>query len=245
MAKQKRNQEQRENIYQQRVEQKLRLLQQFPNAIVYEFSNPTIRENFRVPVRILELANNAFREFWGFYITDEDIDKLDSIIKEVEEKAKNVIELADKYGAELKDFNYDRLKNMRKIEKERIIKNSRVTTELIISQNETFDYIHEAILLIDQYDLAIKQNRSKEEAQQWIKAVREFMETIKKAESEIIKLTAEKLDPRYLGRYKALRNNVVRYLKAIKDVEETETPALTQPQQSEPTPVDNSEMKTI
>ena len=110
---------------------------------------------------------------------------------------------------------------MRKIEKERIIKNSRVTTELIIPQNEIFDYIHEAILLIDQYDLAIKQHRSKEEAQQWIRVVKEFMETIKKAESEVIKLTAEKLDPRYLGRYKALRNNVVRYLKAIKDAEDS------------------------
>ena len=222
---QRRNQN-KQNIYQQRIEQKLKLLQQFPQAIVYEFNNPTIRENFRVPVRILELANNAFREFWGFYITDEDVNKLDALIKEVEEKAKDIIELADKYGTELKDFNYDILKNMRKIEKERVIKNSRVTTELIIPQNETFDFIHEAILLIDQYDLPIKQYKNKEEAQQWIKAVREFMDTIKKAESEIIKLTAEKLEPRYLGRYKALRNNVISYLKAIETGGEEATDAI-------------------
>ena len=99
-------------------------------------------------------------------------------------------------------------------EKERMLKNSRVTVELVIPHNETFDIIHEAILYVDQYDLPIKQNRTIEEAKKWIQVVKEFMDALKKAESEAIKLTAEKIQPRYLGRYKALRNNVINYLKA-------------------------------
>jgi len=219
MAKQK----ERPNINQQRIEQKLRLLEQFPDAIIYKFKNPTIRENFRVPIRILEAADNAFREFWGFYVDDKDVEKIDSLVKEVEEKAKDIIEFGDKFGKGLaEEVNFDKLKRMRKIEKERIIRNSDVITELLIPQNETFEVIYEAIVMVDIYDLPIKQNMPIEEAKEWINAVKEFMETIKKAESEAIKLAAEKLDPRYLGRYKALRNNVVRYLKATKDVEETE-----------------------
>ena len=225
MAKQRQNQsrtQNRPNIYQQRIQQKLRLLEFYPDAIVYEFRNPTIRENFRVPLRIVELANNAFREFWGFYVDDEDVAKIDAFVKEIEEKAKDVIELGEKLGKGLVEpIDFDRLKRMRKIEKERLIKNSRVTTELIIPQNKAFDIIYEAVLYVDRYDLPIKQHASMEEAKEWIKAVKEFMDVIKKAESEIIKLTAEKINPRYLGRYKALRNNVVRYLKATEDAEET------------------------
>jgi len=41
------------------------------------------------------------------------------------------------------------------------------------------------------------------------------METIKKAESEVIKLTAEKLNTKYLGRYKALINEVIKYKNVI------------------------------
>jgi len=228
MAEQKQTQvrvksQNRQNIYQQRIEQKLRLLEQFPEAIVYEFRNPTIRENFRVPLRIVELANNAFREFWGFYVDDEDVAKIDALVKEIEEKAKDVIEFGEEFGKGLVEpINFERLKRMRKMEKERLIKNSRVTTELIIPQNEAFDIIYEAVLYVDRYDLPIKQHASMEDAKKWIEAVKEFMEVIKKAESEVIKLTAEKINPRYLGRYKALRRNVIRYLNAMEGENSTE-----------------------
>jgi len=41
------------------------------------------------------------------------------------------------------------------------------------------------------------------------------MKTIQKAESEVIKYTAEKINPKYLGRYKALRNEVRKYLQSL------------------------------
>ena len=110
---------------------------------------------------------------------------------------------------------------MRKYEKEKKVKESRAIVELLIPSNEKSEAIYEAIVYIDQYDLPIKQNRSKEEIKRWITAVKDFMETIKKAESEVIKLTAEKLDTKYLGRYKALRNEVIRYKNAVNNTENT------------------------
>jgi hypothetical protein len=211
MAKQKHNLE----LAKQRINQKLKLLNLYPHAWVYEFSNPTVRENLRVPVRLLELANNAFKEFWGFYVEDEDVEKIDAIIDRVVEKAKDVIELAQELGSGVSSFRIDDLKRMRKFEKEKKLKDSRAIVELLIPSNEKSELIYEAIVYIDQYDLPIKQNRSKEEIKKWIAAVRDFMETIKKAESEVIKLTAEKLDTKYLGRYKALRNEVIKYKNSI------------------------------
>ncbi len=201
-------------LTKQRINQKLKLLSLYPNAWVYEFSNPTVRTNFRVPVRMLELVNNAFKEFWGYYVEGEDVKKVESIIKEVEEKAKDIIELAHELGRGLVNFSIDDLINMRKYEKEKLVQNSRTIVELLIPQNKTFENIYEAVVLIDKYDLPIKQNRSIEEVEKWISSVKDFMNTLKKAESELIKFTAEKLDPKLLGRYKALRNEVVKYLKA-------------------------------
>ena len=212
MAKQRK---QNTNLIQYRINQKLKLLNNNPYAWVYEFSNPTIRTNFRIPARILDLANNAFKEFWGFYVNDEDVEKIEKIYDEVVDKAKDIIDLANKLGRGITHFKIENLKKMRKFEKERLIKESRAVTELIIPQNEKSKLIYEAIILIDKYDLPIKQNLTKEEIKKWISAVKEFMKTIQKAESEVIKYTAEKINPRYLGRYKALRNEVRKYLQSL------------------------------
>ncbi|WP_456470032.1 hypothetical protein [Caminibacter sp.] len=224
MAKQK-NKKVNMELVNQRINQKLKLLNTYPNSWVYEFSNPTVRTNFRIPVRLIELANNAFKEFWGFYVNNEDVKKVEQIINKVEEKAKDVIELAGELGSGLVNFRIDDLERMRKYEKERLIKNSRAITELIIPQNDTFKTIYEAVVLIDKFDLPIKQNRNIEEVEKWIETVQDFMKTLKQAESELIKYTAEKLEPKYLGRYKALRNEVVKYLNAVKEeTNENENP---------------------
>ena len=227
MAKKKVNME----LVNQRINQKMKLLDSYPNAWVYEFSNPTVRTNFRIPVRIIELANNAFKEFWGYHVSGEDVKKVDEIIKGVEEKAKDVIDTAMELGGNLVKFRVDDLARMRKYEKEKLIKESRAIVELLIPQNRTFETIYEAVVTIDRFDLPIKQNRSMEEIEKWIVTVKDFMETLKKAESELIKFTAEKLEPKYLGRYKALRNEVVKYLNAAKSEENnesTENPAETE-----------------
>jgi hypothetical protein len=208
------------DLIQQRINQKLKLLEMHPNAVVYEFNNPTIRTNFRVPARVLALADNAFKEYWGFKIERSDIEALENIINNVYEKAMDVIELANELGKNLVNFDINSLKNMRKIEKEKIIENNRNQVEVIIPHNDKFEMIYDAIIYIDKYDLPIKQNRTIDEVEKWIAAVKDFGETIKKAESDVTKLTAEKLNPRDLGRYKALRNNVIRYLKAIEDTKE-------------------------
>jgi len=209
------NQKQNINLARYRINQKLKLLNNNPNAWVYEFNNQTVRTNFRIPARILDLANNAFKEFWGFYVNDEDVEKIEKIYDEVVDKAKDIIDLANKLGRGITHFKIENLKKMRKFEKERLIKESRAVTELIIPQNEKSKLIYEAIILIDKYDLPIKQNLTKEEIKKWISAVKEFMKTIQKAESEVIKYTAEKINPRYLGRYKALRNEVRKYLQSL------------------------------
>lgn len=204
-------------LNEKRIGQKLKLVEKFPNAWVYEFSNPLIRTNLRTPFRIVELANNAFREYWGFETTTEDIKKIDEIFSGIEEKAKDIIELGYEYGSNLTDFNVSKLENMKKYEKEKAIRENKTLIEVIIPTNDKSKTIYEAIILIDVLDLAIKQSKTTQEIEKWITAVRNFIDTIKKAESESIKLTADKLKPELLGRYKSLKNNVIRYLKATKN----------------------------
>jgi len=126
------NQKQNINLARYRINQKLKLLNNNPHAWVYEFNNQTVRTNFRIPARILDLANNAFKEFWGFYVNDEDVEKIEKIYDEVVDKAKNIIDLANKLARGITHFKIENLKKMRKFEKERLIKESRAVTELII-----------------------------------------------------------------------------------------------------------------
>ena len=209
-------------LNEKRIGQKLKLVEKFPNAWVYEFSNPLIRTNLRTPFRIVELANNAFREYWGFETTTEDIEKIDNIFSEIEKKAKDVIELGYEYGSNLTDFNISKLENMKKYEKEKAVRENRNLIEVIIPSNDKSKTIYEAIILIDVLDLPIKQSKTTQEIEKWINAVKDFIDTIKKSESESIKLTAEKLKPELLSRYKSLRNNVIRYLKATNSNNATE-----------------------
>ena len=55
------------------------------------------------------------------------------------------------------------------------------------------------------------------------------MKTIQNAESEAIKFTAKKINSKYLGRYKALRNEVNKYLQSLQETFQEDI----QPQQEE------------
>jgi hypothetical protein len=209
MAKNKSNVE----LIKQRIEQKVNLLRTSPDAIVYEFNNPTIRTQYRVPTRVLSMADIIFKDYWGFKIKTEDIEKLNTIINKVYEKALDVADMATALATGATNKSIEELKSMRFREKEKAIRENKTQIEVILPQSEKIDAINESIIMMDMYDTYIKRNREVEEVEKWIKAIQEFQEIIAQAEKDVVELTAECLRLNDLGKYKALRNNVFRYLK--------------------------------
>ena len=204
----------RKSRYEARIEMKVKLLRQFPNAWVYEFKNPLVRESAIRPVRIIETGFNAVKEFWGYYTDEEDVLKAEKIVDEAVAGADKVIRKAMELGGGLAVVDTFRLERMPLSQKEQFIRNSRNIVELLIPTSDKVRPLYEAIVYIDTFDLPIKQNRSVEEVKSWINAVKEFYDLVNRKKEEMIDLIEAKIPLNKLGRYKNIRYEIINRQKA-------------------------------
>ncbi|EDM22956.1 hypothetical protein [Caminibacter mediatlanticus] len=203
------NRSSRKNRYEARIEMKVKLLRQFPNAWVYEFKNPLVRESAIRPIRIIETGFNAVKEFWGYYTDENDVLGAEKIVDEAVAGADRVIRKAMELGDGLAIVDTFRLEKMPLSQKEQFIRNSRNIVELLIPTSDKVRPLYEAIVYIDTFDLPIKQNRSVEEVKSWINAVKEFYDLVNSKKEEMIDLIASKIPVNKLGRYKNIRYEII------------------------------------
>ena len=199
----------RKSKYEARIEMKVKLLRQFPNAWVYEFKNPLVRESAIRPIRVIETGYNAVKEFWGYYTNENDVLKAEKIVDEAVAGANKVIRKAMELGNGLAMVDIFRLERMPLSQKEQFIRNSRNIVELLIPTSDKVRPLYEAIVYIDTFDLPIKQNRNVEEVNSWINVVKEFYDLVNRKKEEMIDLVASKIPVSKIGRYKNIRYEII------------------------------------
>ena len=201
-----------------RINQKLRLLENYENSVVYEFNNPLIREKYLYPIRQILLVGNILKEFWGFEVSTEEVKEYNKKVKEVVEYAKDIIDLANSLGRRYTEFRFSDLLDMRKVEKEKLIQNNRSIIEVFIIETKESEYLYESVTLIDKYDLPIKQNNDFEAVERWLNKIKQYEEKLKELANYGILKVKDKIPLKKLGKYKAIRNQI----KKLESEEKTE-----------------------
>jgi hypothetical protein len=201
-----------------RINQKLRLLENYENSIVYEFNNPIIRERYLYPIRQILLVGNILKEFWGFEVSTEEVKEYNRKVKDVIEYAKDIIDLANSLGRRYTEFRFSDLLDMRKVEKEKLVKNNRNIIEVFVLETKDSEYLYESVTLIDKYDLPIKQNNDFEAVERWLNKISQYEEKLKKIANYGILKIKDKIPLKKLGKYKAIRNQI----KKLESEEKTE-----------------------
>jgi hypothetical protein len=191
-----------------RINQKLRLLENYENSVVYEFNNPLIREKYLYPIRQILLVGNILKEFWGFEVSTEEVKEYNKKVKEVVEYAKDIIDLANSLGRRYTEFRFSDLLDMRKVEKEKLIQNNRSIIEVFIIETKESEYLYESVTLIDKYDLPIKQNNDFEAVERWLNKIKQYEEKLKELANYGILKVKDKIPLKKLGKYKAIRNQI-------------------------------------
>jgi hypothetical protein len=191
-----------------RINQKLRLLENYENSVVYEFNNPLIRERYLYPIRQVLLVGNILKEFWGFEVSTEEVKDYNRKVKDVVEYAKDIIDLANSLGRRYTEFRFSDLLNMRKVEKEKLIQNNRSIIEVFILETKDSEYLYESVTLIDKYDLPIKQNNDFEAVERWLSKITQYEEKLKELANYGILKVKDKIPLKKLGKYKAIRNQI-------------------------------------
>ena len=185
-----------EGISQERIEQKIRLVKENPNSIVYPFKTK-IRDRILRPVRNIDFADVVIREEWGYGLTGEEVADWNKTFKDLAEKAKDIVDQAITLGEDFVDFNIENYKKMRRQDKINLISDSRIPTDVLVANATPTGDLFEALIIIDVYDLPIKQNCSIDEVEEkWFKPLKEFenavLETKNKAFNLIIKAKTDK-----------------------------------------------------
>jgi hypothetical protein len=191
-----------------RINQKLRLLENYENSIVYEFNNPIIRERYLYPIRQILLVGNILKEFWGFEVSTEEVKEYNRKVKDVIEYAKDIIDLANSLGRRYTEFRFSDLLDMRKVEKEKLVKNNRNIIEVFVLETKDSEYLYESVTLIDKYDLPIKQNNDFEAVERWLSKITQYEEKLKELANYGILKVKDKIPLKKLGKYKAIRNQI-------------------------------------
>jgi len=201
-----------------RINQKLRLLENYENSVVYEFNNPLIRERYLYPIRQVLLVGNILKEFWGFEVSTEEVKDYNRKVKDVVEYAKDIIDLANSLGRRYTEFRFSDLLDMRKVEKEKLVKNNRNIIEVFVLETKESEYLYESVTLIDKYDLPIKQNNDFEAVERWLNKIKQYEEKLKELANYGILKVKDKIPLKKLGKYKAIRNQI----KKLESEEKTE-----------------------
>jgi len=198
----------KKDLIEFRINQKLRLLENNSNTIIYEFNNPAIRERYLYPLRQIVLVGNILKEFWGFEISTEEVKEYNRKVKDVVEYAKDVIDLANDLGRRYTDFRFSDLLDMRKVEKEKLVKNNRNIIEVFILETKESEYLYESLTLIDKYDLPIKQNNDFEVVEKWLNKLKQYEDKLTEVANYGILKVKEKIPLKKLGRYRAIQNQI-------------------------------------
>lgn len=170
-----------ELFIQERLEQRLALLEKNPDALAYTFALP-IKEKFLHLIRIIDAADATIREEWGYGITMEEIKEWDKVLNNVKMMADRITTTALKFGDEYLLFDFSEIKNQRLKDKIELIKNSAVPVDLLISNSNIALPLFEMIITVDKYDSLIRRHYNTDTVKkQWLDQLDAFAKLLKES----------------------------------------------------------------
>jgi len=167
---------------QERVQQRLSLLEQNPNSLVYSFNHPQIKERLLQLVRLLDAADATIREEWGYGITMEEILEWDKVLNQVKNMAEKITSTALRLGEDILMFDFSEIKHQRMRDKIAFVETSDVPVEILINNSNIALPLFEMIITIDKYDSVIRRHfNTKMVKEQWIDQINGFIDLLKKS----------------------------------------------------------------